>query len=64
MSKILTVKDVARMLGISEYHVRRLTYKGKLPGRKWGKKIIFLPDELEEYFKSLPFVNPMVDKLK
>ncbi|RLJ70713.1 excisionase family DNA binding protein [Hydrogenivirga caldilitoris] len=64
MSGVLTVKDVAQMLGVTEQQVRRLTYKGKLPGRKWGKKIIFLKEELDEYFRSLPFVNPMVDKLK
>ncbi|WP_457601081.1 helix-turn-helix domain-containing protein [Hydrogenivirga sp.] len=60
--KLYTVKDVAQILGVSEYHVRRLTYKGKLPGRKWGKRIIFLEEDLKEYFKSLDFVNQMVGK--
>ncbi len=62
--KVLTVREVAKMLGVSEYHVRRLTYKGKLPGRKWGKRIVFLEDELDKYFKSLPFVNSMIEKVK
>ncbi len=60
MVKIYTVKDLSKMLGVSEYHIRRLTYKGKLPGRKWGKRIVFLEDDLKEYFKSLDFVNPTV----
>ncbi|WP_457600604.1 helix-turn-helix domain-containing protein [Hydrogenivirga sp.] len=58
------MREVAKMLGVSEYHVRRLTYKGKLPGRKWGKRIVFLEDELDKYFKSLPFVNSMIEKVK
>lgn len=58
--KFYTTKELARILGVSEYHVRRLTYKGKLPGRKWGKKIIFLEEDLREYFRSLDFVNPRV----
>ena len=56
-----TTKELAEMLGVSERHIRRLSYKGKLPARKWGKKVIFLKEELNEYFKSLPFVNPMVE---
>ena len=58
--KFYTTKELARMLGVSEYHVRRLTYKGRLPGRKWGKRIIFLEEDLKEYFRSLEFVNPRV----
>ncbi len=60
MVKIYTVKDIAKMLGVSEYHVRRLTYSGKLPGRKWGKRIVFLEDDLKEYFRTLDFVNPRI----
>ena len=60
MVKIYTVNDLAKILGVSEYHIRRLTYKGKLPERKWGKRIVFLEDDLREYFKSLDFVNPRV----
>ncbi len=53
-----TVKDLAQMLGCSEENVRQLARKGKLPARKWKKRIIFLRDELEEYFKTLPYLNP------
>ena len=60
MVKIYTVKELANILGVSESHVRRLTYQGKLPGRKWGKRIVFLEDDLKEYFKALDFVNPRV----
>ncbi len=60
MVKLYTVKELAQLLGVSEFHVRRLTYQGKLPGRKWGKRIVFLEDDLREYFKNLDFVNPRV----
>lgn len=56
-----TTKELAELLGVSEQHVRRLGYKGKLPARKWGKRIIFLKDEVEEYLRSLPLLNPMVE---
>ena len=54
--KVLKVKDVAEMLGTSPANVRLLTYRGRLPGRKMGGRIVFLEEELREYLKRLPKV--------
>ncbi len=55
---VLTVKDVARVLKTSEAKVRMRVYRGQLPARKLGGRIIFLEDELKEYLKNLPKVTP------
>jgi len=51
---VLGTKEVARMLGITPGAVRMMVYRGRLPARKLGRRIIFLKEELEEYLKALP----------
>ena len=58
--KYYTVPQLAKMFNLSETQIRRLVYTGKLPARRWGKRIIFLEDDLKEYFKNLPLANPYV----
>ena len=53
-----TVKDLAKILGCKEENVRVLVRKGLLPGRKLGRRIIFLREELEVALRELPLVNP------
>ena len=57
-----TVRDLAQMLGCKEENVRKLARKGILPGRKMGRRIIFLKDELEERLRTFPYVNPYVNR--
>ncbi|MDQ7039111.1 MAG: helix-turn-helix domain-containing protein [Aquificota bacterium] len=59
MRDILYVRDVAELLGTSEANVFQLVYRGKLPARRLGRRIIFLRTELEEYLKSLPRVREL-----
>ena len=54
--EILSVKDVAEFLGITPAGVRLKVYRGQLPARKLGGRIVFLREELESYLKSLPEV--------
>ena len=56
--KILRPKDVAEMLGITPGGVRMMVYRGQLPARKLGRRIVFLEDELREALKKLPRVVP------
>ena len=56
-----TIKELAEVLGVSEPYVRKMVYKGKIPARKWGRRVIVLKKELEEHLKNLPPVNPMVE---
>lgn len=58
MGKILTVKEVAKLLGLSEPAVRMKIRRGQLPARKMGQRIVFLQDELLIFIEGLPPVNP------
>lgn len=52
-----TAKDVAEMLGISEYCVRDYFRKGLLPGVRLGGRIIFDLPELDRWFKERSRAN-------
>ena len=56
--KILRPKDVAEMLGITPGGVRMMVYRGQLPARRLGRRIVFLEEELKEALKELPKVVP------
>ena len=56
--KILRPKDVAEMLGITPGGVRMMVYRGQLPARRLGRRIVFLEEELKEALKKLPRVVP------
>lgn len=57
--KVLTVRDVADLLGTTPQNIRIKAYRGQLPARKLGGRIVFLEEELREYLKSLPRVVPV-----
>lgn len=42
------------MLGISERAVRQRISRGQLPYRRWGCRLVILPDELEAFLNALP----------
>ena len=56
--KVLSVQDVANLLGTTPGNIRIKVYRGQLPARKLGGRIVFLEEELREYLKSLPKVVP------
>ena len=51
---ILSVKDMAVLLGCSEQAVYKQVYRQALPYRKMGRKVIFLRHEVETYLNGLP----------
>lgn len=50
--RIYGVKDIARMLELSERTVRRYAKIGLLPGFNVGKKLYFSEDELRIFIKD------------
>lgn len=54
---VLSVKDMAALLGCSKQAVYRKVYRQALPYRKMGRKVIFLRREVEAYLNGLPGVQ-------
>jgi len=54
--KVLSVKDVAEVLQTTEQNVYKLVYRGYLPARRRGRRIVFLEDELLAALKEFPMV--------
>jgi excisionase family DNA binding protein len=51
---VLSVKDMAALLGCSEQAVYKQVYRQALPYRKMGRKVIFLRQEVEAYLNEVP----------
>ena len=51
---VLSVEEVAEILGLSLAAVRRLLLRGELPGRKVGKRWRILRAELEHFLAGGP----------
>jgi len=58
MRTVLTVEDVAILLGRTPKAVRRMVERGQLPYRKLGRRVLFLRAELEEFLNALPGLRP------
>ena len=54
MKKYLTVPESATRLGISERAAWQRIYRGQLPHRRWGRRVIIPLDELERFLEQLP----------
>jgi excisionase family DNA binding protein len=51
---MMTAAEVATRLGVSKNSVYRAAKDGRLPARRWSRKIVFLVPELNRFFESLP----------
>ena len=51
---VMTVDDVAELLGLKPYTVKEYARRGILPGRKLGRGRRFLRPELEDAIRGLP----------
>ncbi len=57
--KMLTVRDVAVMLGVTEKDVLDLTEQGRIPGYKVGGVYLrFKKDQVEQYKKQQSLLDP------
>jgi excisionase family DNA binding protein len=53
-TKFLKVPEAAKLLGISERAAWKRLYRGELPYRRWGKRVLIPVGELETFMASLP----------
>jgi excisionase family DNA binding protein len=51
---VMTVAEVADLVGLSAYTVKEYARRGILPGRKLGRYWRFLRPELEDALRQLP----------
>jgi excisionase family DNA binding protein len=51
-TKLLTYKEVAEMLGVTERHVRHLVTQRRIPHVKWGRLIRFNPQQINTWVKD------------
>jgi excisionase family DNA binding protein len=54
MKKYLTIAEAAPPLGLSEKAVRQKIFRGQLPYRKLGRRVLIPADELEQFLAALP----------
>ena len=52
LESLLSYKDVAKRLGVSERTVKRLKSKRKLPFVMVSSRVLFKPDDVERYIAS------------
>lgn len=54
MKKYLTIPQVAELLNISERAAWQRLYRGQLPYRRWGRRVLVPLAELERFMEQLP----------
>lgn len=50
--KYLTSKEVAELLNISDYTIKRFAREGRIPARKIGRQWRFSRQEIDDWFKE------------
>lgn len=55
---ILTVDDLAQMLGVSRVRIYELIRLYGLPARRLKRRILFYRPEVEDWLRSLPYATP------
>lgn len=54
MKKYLTVPEVAEELGKTIRAIWQDIYRGKIPHRRWGRRVLIPREDLEQFLKALP----------
>lgn len=55
--KVLSVREAALLLNISERAAWLQLYRKRLPHHRWGRKVVILRDELDAFLKALDGVS-------
>lgn len=53
--RLLTISEVAELLGVTVRHVRRLVHEKRIPCIKWGHLLRFDPVEIAAWIDSCRF---------
>jgi excisionase family DNA binding protein len=53
-TRLLDVAAAATLLGLTDSAVRQAVYKGQIPARRFGGRVVFLRSELEHFIANLP----------
>lgn len=53
-SRFLTVPEAAEKLGMTARAVWQRLYRGQIPHRRWGRKVLISAQELERFLDRLP----------
>jgi excisionase family DNA binding protein len=53
--RLITIRDVADLLGVDVCHVRRLVHEKRIPYIKWGHLLRFDPREIAEWIDGCRF---------
>jgi len=53
----LTVPEAAKTLGITERAAWQRIYRGQLPHKRWGRRVMISVDELHELLAALPGIS-------
>jgi excisionase family DNA binding protein len=56
--KYLSIPEVAEILGISSSAAWQRLYRGQLPYRRWGKRVLVPLADLERFLAGLPGRSP------
>ena len=63
MEKIyLTTTEACELLRTSESKLYKMTSMGKIPHRKFGRKLLFIPSELIEFIEKGERIEPIIQK--
>ena len=54
MRAYITIAEAAPALGLTEKAVRQRIFRGQLPHRKLGRRVLIPADELEKFLAALP----------
>jgi len=54
VQKLLTVKEAAALLGITERAAWMRIYRNELPHKRWSRKVVIVAGDLETFINSLP----------
>ena len=54
MTKYLKIPEAALLLGISEKATWQRLYRGELPHRRWGRRVLIPTEELDKFLAALP----------
>lgn len=58
---LMSIAEVAELLGVSVRHVRRLVQERRIPFIKWGHLLRFDPDDIEVWLQrcQVPATRPL-----